>query len=53
MTTVLVSLLVVLTVELNLHHSNVKVTSSLKLSGDAQLNSGPYGILRSVQESLN
>ena len=46
---VLVSLLVVLTAELNLQHLNVKITSSLKLSGDAELNPGPYQIIRSVQ----
>ena len=38
----LVSLLVVLTAELNLQHSNFKIASGLKLSGDAELNPGPY-----------
>ena len=51
--TVLVSLLVVLTAELNLQYLNVKITSSLKLSGDVELNPGPYQIIRSVQESFN
>ena len=51
--TVLVSLLVVLTAKLNLQHLNVKITSSLKFSGDAELNPGPYEIIRSVQGSIN
>ena len=50
---VLLSLLVVLTAELNLQHLNVTITSSLKLSGDAELNRGPYQIIRSVQGSFN
>ena len=32
---------------------NVKITSSLKFSGDAELNLGPYEIIRSVQGSFN
>ena len=51
--TVLVSLLVVLTAELNLQHLNVKITSRLKLSGDIELNQGLYQIIRSVQGSFN
>ena len=31
---------------------NVKITSSLKLSGNAELNPGPYEIMRSVQGSF-
>ena len=42
--TVLISLLVVLTAELNLKHLNVIITRSLKLSGDVELNPGPYEI---------
>ena len=49
----LVSLLVVLTAELNLQHSNFKITSSLKLSGDAELNPGPYEIIKSVLGSFS
>ena len=45
---VLVSLLEVLTTELNLQHLNVKIVS-LKLSRGAELNPGPYEIVRSVQ----
>ena len=33
--------------------ASVKATSSLKLSGDIELNPGPYEILRSVQGSFN
>ena len=51
--TVLASLLVVLTAELNLQHLNVKIMSSLKLSGDVELNPGPYQIIRPVQGSFN
>ena len=50
---VLVSLLVVLTAELNLQHLNVKITSSLKLLGNVELNPGPYQIIRPVQGSFN
>ena len=50
---VLVSLLVVLTAELNLQELNVKITSSLKLPGDVELNPGPYQIIRSVQRSFS
>ena len=50
--TVLVSSLVALTAELNLQHLNVKVTSSLELSGDAELNPGSYQVIRSVQGSF-
>ena len=46
---VLVSLLEVLTTELNLQHLNVKIVRSLKLSRGAELNPGPYEIVRSVQ----
>ena len=49
--TVLVSL--VLTAELNLQHLNVKITSSLKLSGDVELNPGPYEIIKSAQGRFN
>ena len=45
---VLVSLLVVLTAESNLQDLNVVITRSLKLSGDVELNPGPYEIKRSV-----
>ena len=51
--TALVSLLVAVTAELNLRHLNVKVTRSLKLSGDVELNPGPYEVIRSVQGSFN
>ena len=51
--TVLVSLLVLLTAELNLQNLNVKITSSLKISGDVELNPGPYEITRSVHGSFN
>ena len=51
--TVLVSLLVVLIAELNLQHLNVITTRSLKLSGDVELNSVPYEIIKSVQGSFN
>ena len=51
--TVLVSLLVVLTAELNLYILNVKITSSLKLSVDVKLNPGPYQMIRSVQRSFS
>ena len=50
---VLVSLLVVLTAESNLQDLNVVITRSLKLSGDVELNPGPYEIKRSVQGSFN
>ena len=33
--------------------ASVKATSSLKLSGDIELNPGPYEILRSVRGSFN
>ena len=49
--TVSVSLLVVLTAELNLHHFNVVITRRLKLS-DVELNPGLYEIIRSVQASF-
>ena len=49
----LVSLLVELTWELNLQHLNVIITRSLKISGDVELNPGPYQIIQSVQESFN
>ena len=32
---------------------NVKITSCLKLSGNAEWNPGPYEIMRSVQGSFN
>ena len=48
---VLISLLV-LTSEVTLHHLHgAEMTRSLKLSGDVELNSGPYEILRTVQRS--
>ena len=46
-------MLVVLTAELNLQHLNFEITSSLKLSGDAELNPGPFEIIRSVQGSFS
>ena len=50
---VLISLLV-LTSEVNLHYlHDAEITRSLKLSEDVELNSGPYGILRTVQGSFN
>ena len=49
--TVSVSLLVVLTAELNLQYLNVIITRRLKLS-DVELNPGPYEIIRSVQMSF-
>ena len=51
--TVLFSWLVVLTAELNLQYLNVNIASSLKLSGEDELNPGPYKITRSVQGSFN
>ena len=48
--TVLVSLLVVLTAELNLQHLNAKISRSLKLSRDFEVNPGPYEIIRSFRE---
>ena len=48
--TVLVSLLVVLTAELSLQHLNVKISRSLKLSRDVEVNPGPYEITRSFRE---
>ena len=48
--TVLICLLVVLKEEINLF---VKITSSLKLSGGIESNSGPYQIIRSVQASFS
>ena len=42
----------VLTAELSLQHLNVKITSSLKLTGDAGLNPGSYEIIISVQVSF-
>ena len=50
--TVLVSLLVVLTAELNLQHLNAKISRSLKLSRDFEVNPGPYQIIRSFREVL-
>ena len=50
---VLVSLLLVLTAELDLQHLNVIITRILKLSGDVELNPGPYEIIRSIQGSFN
>ena len=51
--TVLVNLLVVLTAASNLRHLSVIITRSWKISGDVELNSGLYEIIRSVQGSLN
>ena len=48
--TVLICLLVVLKEEINLF---VKITSSLKLSGGIESNSGPCQIIRSVQASFS
>ena len=50
---VLVSLLLVLTAELDLQYLNVIITRILKLSGDVELNPGPYEIIRSIQGSFN
>ena len=45
---VLISLLV-LTSEVNLHHlHDTEIIRSLKLSGDVELNPGPYEIVRTV-----
>ena len=41
-----------LTEEMNLQHLFMKITSSLKLSGDIKLTSGPYEITRSVKGSF-
>ena len=46
--TILVGSFLALKAELNLQHLNVKITNSLKLSGDAELNPGSYEIIRSV-----
>ena len=51
--TVSVRVRIVLIAELNLQYLNVKITSTLKLSGDVALNPGPYEITRSVQKTLN
>ena len=46
--------LLVLTSEVNLHHLyDAEITRSLKLSGDTELNPGPYEIVRTIQGSLN
>ena len=50
--TVLVSLLVVLTAELNLQYLNAKISRSLKLSRDFEVNPGRYEIIRSFREVL-
>ena len=50
---VLISLLV-LTSEVNLHHlHDAEITRSLELSGDVELNPGPFGIVRTAQGSSN
>ena len=52
--TVVVSLLVMLLYELDEQQLVViSISTSLKLSGDAESNPGPYEIIRSLQESLN
>ena len=49
----LISLLVLIS-EANLHHPHDAETArSLKLSGDVELNPGPYEIVRTVQGSFN
>ena len=48
-----ICLLVVLKEKINLQHLFVKITSSLKLSGGIESNSGPYQIIRSVQASFS
>ena len=46
--------LLVLTSEVNLHYlHHAEITRSLKLSGDVELNPGPYEIVRTVQGSFN
>ena len=50
---VLISFLV-LTSEVNLHYlHDADLTKSLKLSGDVELNPGPYEIVRTVQGNFN
>ena len=49
----LISLLV-LTSEVNLHQlHDAEITRSLQLSGNVELNPGPYEIVRTVQGSFN
>ena len=50
--TVLVSLLVALTEEMNLRHSFVKIASTLKVLEDGELLTGLYGVIRSAQGSF-
>ena len=51
---VLISLLLALTSQVNLHHlHDAEITRNLKLSGNAELNPGPYEVVRTVQGSLN
>ena len=39
---------------MNLHHlQDAEITRSLKLSGDVELNPGPFEMVRTVQESFN
>ena len=50
---VLISLLA-LTSQVNLHHlHDAEITTSLKLSGNVELNPGPYEVVRTVQGSFN
>ena len=50
---VLISLLA-LTSQVNLHHlHDAEITRSLKLSGNVELNPGPYEVVRTVQGSFN
>ena len=46
-------LYLVLTTEFDLQHLSVEITSSLRLSGDVELNPGPQEIIRSVQGSFS
>ena len=51
---IIVISLLVLTSEVNLHHLHyVEITRSLKLSGDVELNPGPFEIVRTVQGSFS
>ena len=52
-TTVIISLIVVLTTELDLQYLRDEIVSTLKLSRHVELNPGPYEIIRSVQRGFN
>lgn len=49
----LMTVQVILTTELDLKYLSAEIISSLKLSGDIQLNPAPYEIIGSVQGSFS